>query len=155
MGETYTDYQACLKEKAVVMVVGETGSSDDKPKLFAQEILPLEQALPRYTLQVHLRLQTVHLTSAALDAARELAQAHRGACPLVLCLMQPGGEAVFIQTHDLFSVRPSLELQQAADHLFGEGTYYAKVDTRLPQRLPRKYERRAGDQGDANNGYSK
>jgi hypothetical protein len=38
-------------------------------------------------------------------------------------------------------------LQQAADNQFGEETYYAKVDTSLPERAPRRWERRANGNG--------
>jgi hypothetical protein len=34
-------------------------------------------------------------------------------------------------------------LQQEADAQFGEETYYAKVDTSLPERSPRRWERKA------------
>jgi len=33
-------------------------------------------------------------------------------------------------------------VQQQADDLFGEETYYAKVDTSLPERAPRRWERK-------------
>ena len=44
----------------------------------------------------------------------------------------------------------SREAMMAADELFGEETYYAKVDTAPPERTPRKWERRpeyAGAEG--------
>ena len=65
----------------------------------------------------------------------------------------PTGEVVFVETHEKFFVAPSRALQQAADELFGEDTYYAKVDTSLPERAPRRWERRA-DNGDAEYGVS-
>jgi hypothetical protein len=85
-----------------------------------------------------------------LEAVRELVAAHRGKCPLFLCFQRPGGEAIFVETHESFSVMPSLALQQAADAMFGEETYYAKVDTSLPERQQRRWERRAenGENGD-------
>ncbi len=46
-----------------------------------------------------------------------------------------------------FAVAPSRALQQAADNQFGEETYYAKVDTSLPERAPRRWERRANGNG--------
>jgi hypothetical protein len=49
---------------------------------------------------------------------------------------------VFIQAHDCFSVTPSLALQKAANDLFGEETYYAKVDASPPSRPQRRWERR-------------
>ena len=42
---------------------------------------------------------------------------------------------------------PTLQLQQAADDRFGEETYYAKVDSSLPERTPRRWERRAEGNG--------
>jgi len=38
-------------------------------------------------------------------------------------------------------VLPSLELEEAANELFGKETYYAKVDTSLPERQ-RRWEKR-------------
>ena len=72
-----------------------------------------------------------------LESVRELVATYPGKCPLFLCLMQPGGEIIFIETHESFSVTPSTQLQQAADERFGEETYYAKVDTSLPQKQQR------------------
>jgi hypothetical protein len=44
-------------------------------------------------------------------------------------------------------VTPSRTLQQAADDRFGEETYYVKVDTSLPERTPRRWERRGEENG--------
>jgi hypothetical protein len=43
-------------------------------------------------------------------------------------------------------VTPSQALQQAVDQLFGEDTYYAKVDTTAPERQKRAWERKAEDE---------
>jgi hypothetical protein len=77
-----------------------------------------------------------------LDSVRELVAAHAGKCPLFLCFRKPTGEAIFVETHERFFVAPSRQLQQAADELFGEETYYAKVDTSLPERVQRRWERK-------------
>jgi DNA polymerase-3 subunit alpha len=142
MNENYDKFRELLVPNKAILVVGEINNSDDKPKLFPQEIMPLEEAPRRYTKQVHLRLNMAHLKSAGLESLRDLVQAHPGKCPLFLCLMQPTGEAVFIETHEKFSIAPSFQFQQAADELFGEDTYYAKVDTALPERAPRRWERK-------------
>ncbi len=62
--------------------------------------------------------------------------------------MKPEGGAVFIGAHERFGVTPSLELEQAADKLLGEDTYYAKVDTSLPERQRRAWEKKSGGNGD-------
>ncbi|MBI4659808.1 MAG: DNA polymerase III subunit alpha [Verrucomicrobia bacterium] len=149
LSETLNKYRELLVANTAVLVVGELNAGDDKPKIFPQEIMPLEEAPRRYTKQVHLRLHMAHLKPADLESARELVAAHAGKCPLFLCFMRPTGEVIFIETHERFFVTPSRELQQAADERFGEDTYFAKVDTSPPERAPRKWERKpeiAGEQ---------
>jgi hypothetical protein len=54
---------------------------------------------------------------------------------------------IFVQSHERFSVQPSLELEHEANRLFGEETYYAKVDTSPPERQQRRWEKKAGNGG--------
>jgi DNA polymerase-3 subunit alpha len=143
MNENYDKFRPLLEVNKAILVVGEVNTGDDKPKIFPQEIMPLEDAPKKYTKQVHLRLHTAHLKPEQLESVRELVAAHPGKCPLLLCFMRPAGEVVFMDTNERFSVMPSLQLQQAADKLFGEETYYAKVDTSLPERQQRRWERKA------------
>jgi DNA polymerase III subunit alpha len=147
--ENYDKYRELLVPGKAILVIGEVNVGDDKPKLFPQEIMLLDDAPERFTRQVHLRLHTAHLKPEHLDAVQQLVAAHPGKCPLFLCFVRPTGEVIFIEAHDKFAVAPSRALQQAADDQFGEETYYAKVDTSLPERAPRRWERRAeGNGGD-------
>jgi hypothetical protein len=57
----------------------------------------------------------------------------------------PTGEAVFIETHEKFSVTPTRELANEADRLFGEDTFYAKVDTSLPERKMKAWEKKTSN----------
>ncbi|MDB6020686.1 MAG: dnaE [Pedosphaera sp.] len=148
MNENYDKYRPLLILNKAILVVGEVNNGEDKPKIFPQEIMSLEDAPRKYTKQVHFRLHTAHLQPENLESVRELVLAHSGKCPLLFCFQMPGGEAVFVTTHEKFSVAPSLALQQAADERFGNETYYVKVDTALPERTPRRWEKRGGDNGE-------
>jgi len=128
--------------------VGEVNTGEDKAKIFPQEIMRLEEAPRKYTKQVHFRLNMAHLSEASFDSIQGLTSAHPGKCPLFLCFMWPTGERLFVEAHERFNVAPSLKLQQEADQLLGEETYYAKADLALPERAPKRWETRAGGQGD-------
>ena len=143
----YDKFRPLLEANKAILVIGEVSANEDKPKIFPQEIMPLEDAPKKYTKQVHLRLHTAHLKPEQLETVRELVSAHPGKCPLLLCFMRPGGEVVFVDTNERFSVTPSLKLQQEADAQFGEETYYAKVEASLPERAPQRWERRNGNSG--------
>jgi DNA polymerase-3 subunit alpha len=142
MNENYDKYRELLVTGKAILVIGEVNTGEDKPKIFPQEIMPLDDAPARYTRQVHLRLHTAHLTPDSLEAVRGLIAAHPGKCPLFLCFMLPSGPIVFMETHERYCVAASRRLQQAADELFGADTYYAKVDPTLPERQPRRWERK-------------
>jgi DNA polymerase-3 subunit alpha len=142
MNENYDKYRELLVQGKPILVIGEVNTGDDKPKIFPQEIMPLEDAPRRFTKQVHLRLHTAHLDPGKLQTIQELIAAHPGKCPLFLSFIRPSGEIVFIETHEKFFVAPSRELQEAADNLLGEDTYYAKADTSLPERQRRAWERK-------------
>jgi DNA polymerase-3 subunit alpha len=148
LNENYEKFKDLLSPNKPLLVTGEVNLSEDKPKIFPQEIIPLEDAPRAYTKQVHLRLHSANVKPGDLEAARDLIAAHPGKCPVFLCLMRTGGEAVFIETHNRYAVSPSLGFQQAVDEKFGEETYYAKVDASLPERAGRRWERR----GEANGG---
>jgi DNA polymerase-3 subunit alpha len=148
MNENYDKFSSLLVQGKALLIVGEVNNDEDRPKLFPQEIMALEDAPRKYTKQVHLRLSTANLTPETLQTARNLFEAHRGRVPTFLCLRRPAGELVFIETHEMFAVTPTQGLQQAVDDLFGEDTYYAKVDTTLPERQKRAWERKAENGGD-------
>jgi DNA polymerase-3 subunit alpha len=143
LNENYDKYRQFLTPGNTVLVIGEVNTGDDKPKIFPQEIMPLEEAPQKYTRQVHLRLHTAQVKPEALESVRDLIAAHQGKCPLFLCFIRPGGELVFVETNERFSVRPSRELEHAAEHLLGKGAYYAKVDSSLPERAARRWERKS------------
>jgi DNA polymerase-3 subunit alpha len=148
MNENYDKNRALFVQNKALLVTGEVNNTEDRPKIFPQEIISLEDAPKKFTKQVHFRLHTSHVNPGTLASVQELVAAHPGRCPLYLCFMYPGGQAVFIETHDKFAVAPSLDLQRAADERFGDDTYYVKVDTAMPERQQRPWQKRAGDNGD-------
>ena len=142
INEPYDKFQQFFEPNKPLLVMGEVNKGDKELSLYPTEVIPLADAPKRFTKQVHLRLNTAHLGTGLMEKIRAIAEAHRGACPLFLCLKRPGGEIIFIEANDRFSVMPSRELQQAFDELLGEETYYAKADTTPPERPIRKWERR-------------
>jgi DNA polymerase-3 subunit alpha len=144
----YDKFRPLLETNKAILVVGEVSTGEDKPKIFPQEIMPLTDAPKKYTKQVHLRLHTAHLQPEDLTKVQELVATHAGKCPLFLCFMRPEGATVFVGTHEKFGVTPSLELERAANKIFGEETYYAKVDTSLPEKTRRSWEKKNDSGGE-------
>ncbi len=146
MNENYDKFRPILEVNKAILVIGEVNTGEDKPKIFPQDIMLLTDAPKKYTKQVHFRLHTAHLQPDQLESIQQLVATHTGRTPLYLCFMRPEGTTVFVGAHERYGVTPSLELEHAADKLLGEDTYYAKVDTSLPERQKRAWEKK-GDNG--------
>lgn len=145
MNENYDKYRELLVINQVLLLVAEVNNDEDKPKLFPQEIMLLESAPAKFTTQIHLRLNEAHLDTGRLEAIRSLVERHRGRIPLFLCIRRNAGDRVYIEAHERWCVAPSVALQRETDDLLGQETYYARVDTRMPEKAVRKWERKASD----------
>jgi len=141
VNENYEKFNHLIELNKPLMFIGEANNTEDVPKIFPQEVFPIDEAPGRYTKQVHLRLKVESMNPEAMVKVRELAEAHPGNRPLLLCLRQSGGESVFMETSDNFNVKPGMDFQSAANERFGEDTYYAKVDMELPEPQ-RRYKKR-------------
>ena len=148
VNENYEKFNDLLQVNQPLMVIGEVNNSEDTPKIFPQEIMPLEDAPRKFTKQVHLRLRVEKISDDSLESVRALTQAHPGNVPLLLCLRQPDGAAVFVEANERFNVAPSANLQQEANTLFGDDTYYVKVDTEVPEpQRRRRYAKNSNGNG--------
>lgn len=147
LNENFENNRELLVPGQALMVIGEVTTGDEKPKIFPQEIMKLDDAPRRFTRQVHLRLNSAHLNPDSVEAASSLVQRHPGKCQLLLAFRQPTGEWVYIEVNERYYVAPSRDLQKEANELFGPDTYYVKVDNSLPERAQRRWERKseAGD----------
>lgn len=141
----YDKFRPLLEANKPILVIGEVSTGEDKPKIFPQEIIPLADAAKRYTKAVHLRLNTAHFQPSDVERVRQLIAPHAGKCPLFLCFLRPEGTMVFVQTHERFGITPSVELEHAVNQAFGERTYYARVDSSLPEKSKRSWEKKSGN----------
>jgi DNA polymerase III subunit alpha len=148
MNENYDRYRDLFVPNKAILVIGEVNNSEDRPKIFPTEMMPLEDAPKKFTKQVHLRLQAAHFPPDRLGEVQSLISSYPGKIPLYLQIRMPTGEAVFIETHERFSVIPSREFASEADRLFGEETFYAKVDTSLPEPKRKAWERKPMNNSD-------
>ena len=139
----YDKFRPLLEPNKALLVIGEVSTGEDKPKIFPQEIMPLADAPKKYTKQVHLRLPMAHLQPDDMNKVAELVAAHPGKCPLFLCFMRPEGGTIFVEANAHFAVTPSIELEHAANRLFGEKTFYAVVDKSLPEKARRAWEKKS------------
>jgi DNA polymerase-3 subunit alpha len=147
MNENYDKYQELLLSNKTVLVIGEANNSEDTPKIFPQEIIPLDDAPAMFTQQVQFRFNGSELGPEKMEELHGLATSHPGRCPLFLCIRQQDSRLVFIDTSKKHFVRPSVQLRDEVNEMLGPDSYYAKVDMTLPEPAKRQWQRKENNGG--------
>ena len=147
MNESYDRYADLFVVNQALLVTAEVSTGEERPKLFPQEILPLDAAPKKFTKRVQLRLRSDQLGDTRLADLKALIEAHSGSVVVYLCIRMPGGESVWIEPNDRYQVTPSREFEAAITGLFGSESYQVKVDNSLPERAPRRWEKRGNGGG--------
>ncbi|GIT13063.1 MAG: hypothetical protein CM1200mP34_4690 [Verrucomicrobiales bacterium] len=141
MNENYDKYPELLLANRTVLVIGEANNSESTPKIFPQEIIPLDDAPAKFTRQVQFRVNGSELGPEKMEALLGLATSHTGRCPLFLRVRREDGRLVYLDTSDRYFVRPSEQLRAEVNELLGSDSYYAMVDTTLPEPAKRSWPR--------------
>jgi DNA polymerase-3 subunit alpha len=151
--EVYSRCAANLRADAAVFVSGKVDRRMDKLQVIADQILPLGEVPRRFTKAMHIHLSAGTTDEAALTRVHDVLRAHQGPCPVFFCFIYPDGKAVFLETHEKFSVTPSEELVRQLEAVLGGDTVRLKVDTEkmaASARPPRNgdWPRRRNGEGD-------
>ncbi len=152
MNESYDRYADLFVLNQPLLVTAEVSTGEDKPKLFPQEIIRLTDAPKKFTRRIHLRIRSEQLANGKLNDLKALMEANRGGVEVFICIILPGGEAVWIEPNDRYQVMPSKDFEDAVVAMFGSDAVQVKSDNALPERALRKWERRGGGGGGGDDG---
>ena len=118
-GELYERASPWLRQPSLPLWLRGTVVQEEKGlKLVAQEIAPLETALPAWPERLDLRLQTATLTREKLLALKDILARHPGPVPAYLHFLNQGKEAVLALPPES-GLTPSPELADEVNRLLG------------------------------------
>jgi len=118
-----------LRADAAIFVCGTVNLREDKPKIVADQIIPLTDVPKKFTKAVHIRLPAATTEEALLTRVHDLVREHKGGVPVIFCFMYPDGKLVFIEANEHFSVTPTERLVADLESILGEDSVWLKVDT--------------------------
>ena len=114
---------ALLRHDSAVLVKGRVDLREERPKLTANEIIPLAEAEERLAKSVHIKLITTGLEKETLSNLRKILVSHSGGCPVYLHFIT-GEKEVVISANGQLGVRPRTELVEQVKELVGEESIY-------------------------------
>jgi DNA polymerase-3 subunit alpha len=117
--EVYERVASLLQQPGLPLwLKGYVVQEEKGPKLVAQEIAPLETALPRRPSRVDLHLQAATVTGEQLVKLKQILSQHAGSVPAFLHFLHPREEATLALPREL-ALEPSPELMAKVNRLFG------------------------------------
>jgi DNA polymerase-3 subunit alpha len=135
--EAYREFGVHIEEGAAILVCGEVSKKNDDPRLIIQEIYPLSETPRHFSKRVSIHIPTSGLDDPKIKRVGELLRMHPGDVPILICLIFPTGEKVFLDTDHSFNVLPSEELLHDIEHELGENSLYIAVEPK-PCLRPKK-----------------
>jgi DNA polymerase-3 subunit alpha len=115
-----------LKPNAVVFVEGRVAIRDERPRLVAQQIVPVEQGPSKLAKAVELILRRPGVETSLLEQLRGLLAKFPGMVPIYLRLDIPQEPSMRLKLPETFKVEPRMECLEALSQLLGEDAVVLK-----------------------------
>ena len=118
---TFEECKELLAYDRIIFVQGKVEQDESGPQLFADVVIPLEQAVEKLSRGVCLRVQKDRLDADRLASLTNLVRAHKGECPLYFDVATDNGLRAYLQAGRQFALKPSNTLTTELETIFGEG----------------------------------
>lgn len=140
INSAYENFKEKLQQNQIVFVTGEISNAEDNPKIFVREIVPIENAICRFTREVHIKIHLANLNSEKLQRLETVLKSHSGKCPVIFWFIDYSKRIIPVEPHESFFVTPSAELETEIEKLFGADSYHAKADKELQDAKPKNHK---------------
>jgi DNA polymerase-3 subunit alpha len=127
-----------LRPNAVVFVEGRVAVRDDRPRLIAQQVIPIEQGPSKLVQALELLLPQAGVEKPVLEELKEVLARFQGTVPIYLRLDMAEQPSMRLRLAETFKVEPTQDLLEELGRLLGEE---AVVIKRQPVKPPPAYQR--------------
>jgi DNA polymerase-3 subunit alpha len=103
-----------------VLIRGVLDNGEERPKVKASSLVPLDEAKREKISKVHVRLRTPGLSKEQLLQLKEILKEHRGGCETLLHLIVPHRSEVIMTLSPELMVAPSDRMRRSVEGLFGD-----------------------------------
>jgi DNA polymerase-3 subunit alpha len=105
-----------------VVVRGQLDKGEERHKVKASSIVPLDEAKKEKISKVHVRLRTPGISKEQLVRLKEILEENKGKCEALLHLIVPHNSEVIMAVSPALTVEPSERMCRSVEGLFGEKT---------------------------------
>jgi len=123
---TFSELAPQLKPNTVVFVEGRVAIREDRPRLIAHQIIPMDQGPSKLTQAMELVLHSRGVEKELLEQLKGLLARFPGTIPIYLRLETPEEPSMRLKLAEGFRVEPRQDLLDELSQLLGEGSVVIK-----------------------------
>ena len=120
--DVLNSYGELLVADSVVFVKGKVDCRREKPNIFAEQLIPLEQVTEKLAAKVRINLDAEQVTKEKVIAIKTICQSHRGKSPVYVAVRTQKGKVLAVADKDL-SVNPDVDFCKRIKQLVGEQNF--------------------------------
>jgi DNA polymerase-3 subunit alpha len=117
--KAYESCQGELETERVVMVTGRVEADEDRVRLIADGVGPLDNMRERQVDAVQVRLDAAALDDESVERLRKAISAHPGSAQLYFDVDRPGAYQLTLRAEPALGVSACKELRQALEEVVG------------------------------------
>ncbi|MFH0771627.1 MAG: DNA polymerase III subunit alpha [Candidatus Omnitrophota bacterium] len=125
--KTFAVTEKLIIKDAIVCVKGKVNLREDRPKLIASDIVPIEELQKTRTQAVIINLSTTGIGEKSLSLLKSILESYPGSAPVLLNFSMTDGKKVEVSVENKLKVEPSDKLASEIEKLLGEGAVSFKV----------------------------
>ena len=141
---TYASFETLLEADLPTLIHGRLDIDEDRVRVIADEVCPLDKLLERQAEAVDVRLDATDLDDDFLRRLKHAVDAHRGEARLYFEVARPGAYRLVVRAGSSCQVTPSRRLTEDLEAVVGaERVKYRPRPRPRPQARPRRPQRPA------------
>ncbi len=118
--KTFSATEKFIRKDAIVFVKGRVNLREERPKIVANDIIPLDELQKKLTQAIIINL-TTGIDDKSLNNLKSILQSHPGTAPVYLNFRMADGKKVEVSVEEKLKVEPSDKLAVEIERLLGEG----------------------------------
>ncbi|MFA5094963.1 MAG: OB-fold nucleic acid binding domain-containing protein, partial [Candidatus Omnitrophota bacterium] len=115
-----------IRKDAIVCVKGRVSLREDRPKIIANDIIPLDEVQKRYTQAIIINLDA-GIGEDSMTRLKTVLESHPGTAPVYLHFKMADGKRFEISVEEKLKVEPSDILTTEIEKLLGDGVVTFKT----------------------------
>ncbi len=124
--KAFANTEKYIKKDAIVCVKGKVNLREDRPKIMANDIIPLDEIQKKYTQAIIISLDA-GIGEDSMNRLKSVLESHPGTAPVYLHFRMADGKRFEISVEDKLKVEPSDSLTSDIEKLLGDGVVTFKT----------------------------